>query len=91
MDCKDTVGFTGYDARPKSNYYVWNSYACYSCTSGTNGLEQIVYIGLSDGNFGLGLIAGIGLAIIAMTADRMTQAWSYKRKRSRSSNQIRWK
>ena len=48
---------------------------------GTNGLEQIVYIGLSDGNFGLGLIAGIGLAIIAMTADRMTQAWSYKRQK----------
>jgi len=36
---------------------------------------------LSDGNFGLGLIAGIGLAIIAMTADRMTQAWSYKRQK----------
>ena len=48
---------------------------------GTNGLEQIVYIGLSDGNFGLGLIAGIGLAVIAMTADRMTQAWSYKRQK----------
>jgi glycine betaine/proline transport system permease protein len=48
---------------------------------GTNGLEQIVYIGLSDGNFGLGLIAGTGLAIIAMTADRMTQAWSHKRQK----------
>ena len=45
---------------------------------GTNGLEQIVYIGLCDGNFGLGLIAGFGLAIIAMNADRMTQAWSHK-------------
>ena len=43
---------------------------------GTNGLEQIVYIGLSDGNFGVGLIAGMGLAIIAMIADRMTQSWS---------------
>ena len=46
---------------------------------GTNGLEQIVYIGLSDGNFGLGIIAGMGLAIIAMIADRMTQAWSRNR------------
>ena len=43
---------------------------------GTNGLEQVVYIGLSDGNFGVGLIAGMALAIIAMIADRMTQAWS---------------
>jgi len=39
---------------------------------GTNGLEQTVYIGLSDGNFGVGLIAGMGLAIIAMIADRIT-------------------
>jgi glycine betaine/proline transport system permease protein len=46
---------------------------------GTNGLEQIVYIGLSDGNFGVGLIAGMGLAIIAMIADRMTQSWSQRR------------
>jgi glycine betaine/proline transport system permease protein len=46
---------------------------------GTNGLEQTVYIGLSDGNFGVGLIAGMGLAIIAMIADRMTQAWSKNR------------
>ena len=46
---------------------------------GTNGLEQIVYIGLSDGNFGVGIIAGIGMAIIAIIADRMTGAWSRKR------------
>ena len=46
---------------------------------GTNGLEQIVYIGLSDGNFGIGIIAGLGMAIIAIVADRMTQAWSRAR------------
>ena len=46
---------------------------------GTNGLEQIVYIGLSDGDFGIGLVAGFGMAIIAIIADRMTQAWSKKR------------
>jgi len=34
--------------------------------------EQTVYFGLSDGNFGAGLIAGMGLAIIAMIADRIT-------------------
>ncbi len=46
---------------------------------GTNGLGQTVYIGLSDGDFGVGMIAGIGMAIIAIIADRMTQAWSRKR------------
>lgn len=46
---------------------------------GTNGLEQIVYIGLSDGNFGVGIIAGIDMAIIAIITDRMTNAWSRKR------------
>jgi glycine betaine/proline transport system permease protein len=48
---------------------------------GTNGLEQIVYIGLSDGNFGVGIIAGIGMAIIAIITDRMTSAWSRKRQK----------
>ncbi len=46
---------------------------------GTNGLGQTVYIGLSDGDFGVGMIAGIGMAIIAIIADRMTQAWSRRR------------
>jgi len=43
---------------------------------GTSDLGQRVYIGLGDGDFGIGIIAGIGMAIIAMTADRMMQAWS---------------
>lgn len=46
---------------------------------GTNGLGQLVYIGLSDGDFGVGMIAGVGMAIIAIIADRMTQGWSRKR------------
>ena len=46
---------------------------------GTNGLEQIVYIGLSDGDFGIGIIGGIGMAIIAIITDRMTSAWSRRR------------
>jgi glycine betaine/proline transport system permease protein len=43
---------------------------------GTHGLEQSVYIGLNDGNFGGGMVAGICMAIIV---DRMTQAWSRHR------------
>lgn len=53
---------------------------------GTNGLEQIVFIGLTDGNMGKGLIAGISLAIIAMIADRMTAAWSVKLQERYTSN-----
>ncbi len=49
---------------------------------GTNGLEQIVYIGLSDGDFGVGIIAGAGMAIIAIIIDRMTRAWTRKRQTS---------
>lgn len=46
---------------------------------GTSGLGQQVYIGLGDGDFGVGMTAGIGMAIIAIVADRLTQAWSRKR------------
>lgn len=48
---------------------------------GTNGLGQRIYIGLGDGDFGVGMTAGIGMAIIAMVADRMTQAVSLKRQK----------
>ena len=46
---------------------------------GTNGLGQMVYIGLADGEFGIGIAAGLGMAMIAIIADRLTQAWSKKR------------
>jgi len=46
---------------------------------GTSDLGQRVYIGLGNGDFGVGFIAGIGMAIIAMIADRMMQAWSRSR------------
>jgi len=46
---------------------------------GTSGLGQQVYIGLGDGDFGVGMTAGIGMAIIAIIADRLTAAWSKKR------------
>jgi len=43
---------------------------------GTDDLGQQIYIGLGDGDFGVGMTAGIGMAIIAMTADRITQGFS---------------
>ena len=46
---------------------------------GTDGLGQRVYIGLGNGDFGFGMVAGVGMAIIAIIADRFTQAWSKKR------------
>ena len=46
---------------------------------GTNGLEQIVFIGLTDGNMGKGFVAGISMAIIAMIVDRITKTISEKR------------
>lgn len=49
---------------------------------GASGLEQTVYIALTNGNVGQGLIAGLGLAIIAIIGDRMTSEWSRKRQAS---------
>lgn len=43
---------------------------------GTDDLGQQIYIGLGDGDFGVGMIAGLGMAIIAMIADRITQGFS---------------
>jgi len=47
---------------------------------GTKELGQQVYVGLSDGDFGVGFVAGLGMAAIAMIADRMTQAWSQRQR-----------
>ncbi|MEQ9488488.1 MAG: ABC transporter permease subunit [Alphaproteobacteria bacterium] len=46
---------------------------------GTSDLGQRVYIGLGDGDFGGGIVAGVGMAIIAIIADRLIQAWSRKK------------
>ncbi|MCP9483399.1 ABC transporter permease subunit [Shimia sp. CNT1-13L.2] len=43
---------------------------------GTDDLGQQIYIGLGDGDFGVGMTAGLGMAIIAMIADRITQGFS---------------
>ncbi len=45
---------------------------------GTSDLGQEIYIGLNNGDFGVGMIAGIGMATLAMTADRMTRGLSRK-------------
>jgi glycine betaine/proline transport system permease protein len=47
---------------------------------GTKDLGQMVYIGLGDGDFGVGMVAGIGMAVIAIIADRITQAWSMRKR-----------
>ncbi|MDH3715782.1 MAG: ABC transporter permease subunit [Gammaproteobacteria bacterium] len=47
---------------------------------GTRGLGQAVYLALNTGNVGEGFIAGLSMAFIAMIADRITQAWSARKK-----------
>ena len=47
---------------------------------GSKGLGQSVYIALGRADAGLGLVAGLGMALIAIIADRIIQSWSAKRK-----------
>jgi glycine betaine/proline transport system permease protein len=47
---------------------------------GTRGLGQAVYIALGKADPGLGVVAGFSMALIAMIADRIIQAWSAQRK-----------
>ncbi len=47
---------------------------------GTKGLGQGVYIALGAGDVGKGFVAGLSMALIAMIADRITQAWSNRKK-----------
>ncbi len=47
---------------------------------GSKGLGQSVYIALSKADAGMGLVAGLGMALIAIIADRIIQSWSKKRK-----------
>ena len=46
-----------------------------SALVGTSDLGQVIYIGLSKGNFGIGFVAGVGMAVIAILADRFCRAW----------------
>ena len=41
---------------------------------GTTGLGQQVYIGLGKADVGIGLVAGAGMALIAIISDRLCQA-----------------
>lgn len=47
---------------------------------GSKGLGQSVYIALSSADAGKGIVAGLGMAFIAIIADRIIQSWSKKRK-----------
>lgn len=47
---------------------------------GTRDLGQEVYIALTRADTGLGLVAGVCVAFLAIIADRLIGAWSYKRK-----------
>jgi len=40
---------------------------------GTSDLGQTIYIGLSEGDFGVGIVAGLGMATLAMIIDRILQ------------------
>ncbi len=51
-----------------------------SALVGTKGLGQSVYIALGKADPGLGMVAGLGMALIAIIADRIIQSWSLKRK-----------
>ena len=47
---------------------------------GTRGLGQLVYIALGKADTGKGLVAGLSIALIAMIADRIIQAWANRKK-----------
>ena len=47
---------------------------------GSRGLGQSVYIALSAADAGKGIVAGLGIALIAIIADRIIQSWSKTRK-----------
>ena len=49
---------------------------------GTQGLGQAVYIALGQAYFGQGLVAGLSMALIAIIADRVLQAFSREQKRA---------
>ncbi len=48
---------------------------------GSKGLGQSVYIALSNSDAGQGLVAGFGMAFIAIVTDRVLQGWSLRRQR----------
>ena len=49
---------------------------------GTQGMGQQIYVALTQADVGRGIIAGFSMALIAMTADRILQAYSSKRQKA---------
>jgi glycine betaine/proline transport system permease protein len=47
---------------------------------GTRELGQLVYSALTNADAGKGFVAGLSMALIAMVADRVAQAWAARRK-----------
>ena len=47
---------------------------------GTKGLGQQVFLALGKADMGMGLVAGLSIALVAMVSDRILQAWSAKRR-----------
>jgi len=47
---------------------------------GTRGLGQQTYVALTAGDTGKGVVAGLGIAFIAIISDRIIQAWSAHKK-----------
>ena len=48
--------------------------------AGTQGLGQGIYEALGKADMGRGVIMGLSMALIAMVADRIIQAWSHRKK-----------
>ena len=46
---------------------------------GTTGLGQQIFLALGSADTGLGVIAGLSMALLAMMTDRMLQAWAKQR------------
>ncbi len=58
-----------------------------SALVGTTDLGQVIYVGLSKANFGLGFLAGIAMATIAILADQFCRAWQRRISASVASDQ----
>ena len=49
---------------------------------GTRGLGQQLFVSLGNAEAGSGIVAGLGITLIAMITDRIIQAWSARRKQA---------
>ena len=49
---------------------------------GTRGLGQQVYVALGKADSGLGLVAGLAIALVAITTDRILQGLNWSRKQA---------